>query len=56
MGAERIAHLVTGDVGGLGRFLRSHAELDHVQEKLQQVLILGVAALYGEYKKRLAVL
>ena len=54
--AERIAHLVAGDVRRFDRLLHVHAELDHVQEELQQVLVLGVAALHRERKKRLPVL
>ena len=42
--------------GGLGRLLRRHAELHDVQEELQQVLVLGVAALHRESEARLAVL
>jgi len=53
---EGIAHLVAGDVGGLGRLLHRHAELDDVEEELQQVLVLGVAALHREDEVRLAVL
>ena len=39
--AERAAHLVAVDVGRLGRFLHGHAELDDVEEELQQVLVLA---------------
>ena len=46
--AERAAHLVAGDVGRLRRLLHVHPELDDVQEELQQVLVLRVAALHGE--------
>ena len=53
---EGAAHLVAVDVRGLGRLLDRHPELDHVQEELQQVLVLGVAALDGEGQVRLAVL
>src|SRR5580658_4335631 len=50
--AERVAHLVARDVGSLRRLLHRHAELDHVEEELQQVLILGIAALHGENQVR----
>ena len=56
VGAERAAHLVAVDVRGLGRLLDVHPELDDVEEELQQVLVLGVAALDGEGQVRLAVL
>jgi len=54
--AERAVHLVAVEVGGLGRLLHRHPELDHVQEELQQVLILRIAALHGEREIRQAVL
>ena len=41
--AEGIAQLEAVQLGGLGRLLRSHAELDAVQEELQQVPVLAVA-------------
>ncbi len=44
---ERTAHLVAGDVGCLARLLHGHAELDDVEEELQQVLVLGIATLNG---------
>src|SRR5262249_10752505 len=40
VGAEGAAHLVAVDVRGFRRLLRSHAELDDVQEELEQVLVL----------------
>src|SRR5829696_2053872 len=48
MGAERRSHLVAVDVGRLRGLLRRHAELDDVEEELQKVLVLRVAALYRE--------
>ena len=54
--AEGVAHLVAGDVGGLGGLLDGHAEFDDVEEELQQVLVLGVAALDREDEVGLAVL
>jgi len=33
-------HLVAVEVRGFDRFLRRHAELDDVEKKLQQVLVL----------------
>src|SRR5262245_14525609 len=53
---ERTAHLVAGDVCRFARLLHGHAELDDVKKKLQQVLVLRVAALHGETKKQFAVL
>ena len=46
--AEGTLHLVTHDVGRLTGLLDVHAELDHVQKKLEHVLILGVSALNGK--------
>src|SRR5258706_16052009 len=46
--AERAAHLETVDIRGLGRTLDIHPELDSVEEELQQVLVLAVAALHRE--------
>ena len=43
--AERVPELVAVEVGRFGGLLHGHAELDHVQEELEQVLVLGVAAL-----------
>src|SRR5205085_3061466 len=54
--AERAAHLEAVDVRRFGRLLHVHAELDDVQEELQEVLILTVAALHGETEEGLAVL
>ena len=45
---EGVAHLVARDVGGLAGLLHVHPELHHVQEELQEVLVLGVRALHGE--------
>ena len=56
MGAERTLHLVAGDVGGLRCLLDVHAELDDVEEELEQILVLGVAALDGEREVGLSVL
>jgi hypothetical protein len=42
--AERTLHLVAEDVVRFGGLLHVHLELDHVEEELQQVLVLGVAA------------
>src|SRR5262249_26325349 len=42
--AERAAHLVAVDVGRLARLLDVHPELDDVEEELEQVLVLRVAA------------
>src|SRR5205085_11393186 len=50
--AEGAAHLEAVDVRGLGRLLHGHAELDHVEEELEEVLILAVAALDGEAEVR----
>src|SRR5436853_7583200 len=54
--AERTAHLEAVDVRRFGRLLHVHAELDDVEEELQEVLILAVAALHGEAEEGLAVL
>src|SRR5947209_7463939 len=54
--AERAAHLEAVDVRGLGRLLHGHAELYDVEEELQEVLILTVAALHGEAEEGLSVL
>src|SRR5688572_190981 len=54
--AERVAHLIAGDVGRFDRLLHVHAELHDVQEELQQVLILRIAALHREREERLPVL
>ena len=35
-------------LGAFDRLLRRHPELDHVEEELQQVLVLAVAALHRE--------
>ena len=56
MGAERALHLIAGDVVRFGGLLHIHPKLDHVEEKLQQVLILGIAALHREGHDRPAVL
>ena len=56
MVVERAAHLVAVDVGGLDGLLQRHAELDDVEEELQQVLVLRVAALHREREEGLAVL
>jgi hypothetical protein len=54
--AEPLAHLERIDVRRLGGFLRRHPELDDVQEKLQEVLVLRVAAPAPRTRVRLAVL
>src|ERR1041384_2493035 len=54
--AERAAHLVAVDVGRLARLLDVHPELDDVEEELEQVLVLRVAALDRERQVGLAVL
>ena len=56
MVAERVTHLVAPDVRRLRRLLHVHAELDDIQEKLQQHLILNIASLYREGQKRRAIL
>ena len=48
VGTEGALHMVADDVMGLRRLLHVHVELDHVEKKLQQVLVLAVAALYGK--------
>ncbi len=53
---ERARHLVAVEVRRFGRLLRRHPEFEHVQEELQQVLVLRVAALHREREPRLAVL
>ena len=53
---ERTAHLVAVEVRGLDRLLHGHAELDDVEEELQEVLVLPVAALDREAQIRPAVL
>ena len=53
---EGIVHLVAGDVRGFAGLLDVHAELDDVEEELEEVLVLRVAALDGEGEERPAVL
>ncbi len=50
--AKRTAHLIAGEIGCLARLLNVEAELDHVEEELEEVLLLRVAALDGEAKER----
>src|SRR5690606_12745058 len=52
--AEGAVHLIAVDVGRFRRLLRVHPELDDVQEELEEVLLLAVAALDGERQERLA--
>src|SRR5690606_5580558 len=52
--AERKPQLVAVDVCCFGGLLHGHIKLRHVEEKLQQVLVLRVAALNGEGKVRFA--
>ena len=42
---KRALHLVTGDVMCLYCLLYIHAELDHIEKELQQILVLGIASL-----------
>src|SRR5436305_9173502 len=53
---EGASHLEAVDVRRFGRLLYRHPELDHVEEKLQQVLVLTITALDGEAEVRLAIL
>ena len=53
---KRRAHLVAGEVCGFASFLNGHAKLDDVEEELEKILILGVAALHRETEKRLSIL
>ncbi len=53
---EGIVHLVARDVGRLAGLLDVHAELDDVEEELEEVLVLRVAALDGEGEERPPVL
>ena len=53
---ERVAHLERVDVRRFDRLLRRHPELDDVEEVLQEVLVLRIAALHGERHPRQAVL
>ena len=45
---KRITHLVAGNVGCFAGLLNRHPELDHIEEKLKQVLVLGIPALDGK--------
>ena len=54
--AERAVHLVADDIGGFASLLDIHPEFDHVQEKLEAVLILGIATLDGKRQVRFAIL
>jgi len=54
--AKRTAHLIAGDVRRLTSLLHVHPELDHVQEELEEILILGVAALDRETQERFPLL
>ena len=51
---RRLVHLIAVDIRGFSRLLHAHPELDDVQEELEQILILRVAALHGERQERLA--
>jgi hypothetical protein len=53
--SEGRAHLRAADVRRFRGLLRGHPELDDVEEELEQVLILRVAALHGEGEERSAV-
>ena len=50
MGSEGVDHLVARDVRGLAGLLDVHSPLDHVEEELDEVLVLGVPSLDGERK------
>src|SRR5687767_4530251 len=52
--AEGAAHLEAVDDRSLDGLLHGHAELDDVEEELQEVVILTVAALHGEGEVGLA--
>ncbi|MCG3120992.1 MAG: hypothetical protein ALAOOOJD_03920 [bacterium] len=52
---ERVAHLITRDVRRFAGFLHVHAELNHVQKELQEILILRIAALHGKSQQRFAI-
>ena len=55
LAAERQPQLVRIDIGRLRGLLYRHPELYDIQKELQQVLVLGIAALDGEAEKRLAI-
>ena len=53
--AERAPNLIARDIGRFHRLLHVHPELHDVEEKLQQILILAVASLYGKRQERFPV-
>ena len=53
--AKGAAHLVAGEVGGFAGLLHRHAELNDVEEELQEILVLRVAALHGKAEKGTAI-
>src|SRR5438876_8678875 len=53
--AKRTPHLKAVDIRRFRRLLDSHSELDDVQEKLQQVLVLTVAALDRKSEERFTI-
>ena len=54
--AEGTPHLVAVDVRAFRCLLNVHAPLHHVQEELEEVLVLAVATLNGEGEEGLSVL
>ncbi len=56
MRGERSPHLAAVDVRAFGRLLNIHVPLHHVQEELEEVLVLAVTALDREGQEGLPVL
>src|SRR5688572_16457794 len=54
MFAKGGGHLIARKVRRFARLLHVHAELDYVQKKLEQILVLRVTALHGKTEEQLS--
>ena len=52
---KRCTHLITGHVRCFTGFLNIHSKIHHVNEKLHQVLLLGIPSLHAKGKEWLPV-